>query len=91
MTISLDQRESLEDFIRRKVTWQDYERLRDYLSGDSSIEQFQLFFYENLIWVENMGSERVLHSKIRQLLSLILIWFNEQLTTQLLTAEENKG
>lgn len=73
MTVSLE-RPQAELYARwQPAIWQDYERLRDTLSNDSTIQRVQLFFYDHQLLVENMGWEGLLHSEVRELLSAILV------------------
>ncbi|MEN9216652.1 MAG: Uma2 family endonuclease [Gloeomargarita sp. HHBFW_bins_162] len=53
----------------QSATWEDYENIRD----DASLERVQLFFYDQQLWVENMGWEGIVHSEVRELLSAILV------------------
>ncbi|PLS67475.1 MAG: Uma2 family endonuclease [Cyanobacteria bacterium M5B4] len=75
MTVSLEKLQT-ELYCRwQPAIWQDYERMRDALSNDATIQKVQLFFYDHQLLVENMGWEGLLHSEVRELLSLILgLW-----------------
>ncbi|MEN9216651.1 MAG: Uma2 family endonuclease [Gloeomargarita sp. HHBFW_bins_162] len=52
----------------QSATWEDYENIRD----DVSLERVQLFFYDQQLWVENMGWEGIVHSEVRELMALII-------------------
>lgn len=71
MILSLEKHQPVQYAQWQTATWQDYEKFRDVRSSERS----QLFFYNNQLLAENMGWEGVLHSEVRELLSLILgLW-----------------
>lgn len=75
MTVSLEKRQTELYSQWQPATWQDYEHLRDKLGSDATIQRVQLFFYDHQLLAENMGWEGLLHSEVRELLSLILgLW-----------------
>lgn len=66
--VSVEVKQELAYARWESATWADYQRLRD----DPTIERVQLFFAHNRLLVENMGWEGILHSEIRELMTLIL-------------------